>query len=460
MFFCIWVSSHMIPFSVRKALTLFVAASALLSTSSAFAQTIESSVHAALTTHPSVESALAALNVTKEQENEAFSRYFPQISMNAAAGRIYGDNATSRGLSVSRGSGYSGLGEGSITVSQLIFDGLETPSRVNAAEARIGSANATIVDVRESLGYRAAQAYIDVLRARKGLAMISGHSSYVADYLGRIRNMVDEGASDETELQQARDVSVILEGIKSEYEGQVMAADARFVEVTGAPPPAAMAEPQDRSALLMNEADALSGIVKDHPAVVAARYESEAAGYDVGAEKATLYPDVNGELSYLKSDKEDIIGGEVEDGRALVRMSWNFSTGGEQFARIRRAKYSEKETQARMREMQRQIEQNVRLAYSEFKTSQKQLGLLGKRHELNAKLFSAYESQFEGARVNLLQLMQAHNQLFNTELETVNGQYRYLAAQYGVLASMGQLQSALNVQAPVGDKLVKGYEQK
>jgi adhesin transport system outer membrane protein len=129
-------------------------------------------------------------------------------------------------------------------------------------------------------------------------------------------------------------------------------------------------------------------------------------------------------------------------------MSWNFSTGGEQFARIRRSKYSHKEAQSRQREIQRQIEQNVKLSYNEYNTSARQLELLKQRQDLNEKLFATYQSQFEGARVNLLQLMQAHNQLFNTNLESVNGHYRYLAAQYGVLASMGQLQNALNVQAP------------
>ncbi len=413
------------------------------------AQTLESAVGNALASHPSAEAALATLNATKEVEKEAYSRYFPQISANAAFGRMYGDNATSRGLSVTRGSGYSYLGEGSLTVSQLIFDGMETPNRVDAAAARAQSAGADILDVRESLAYRAVQSYVDVMRTQRGLSLITEHSALVDDYLGRIAEMVDDGVSDETELQQARDISVILQGIKAEYEGQAQNAMARYAEITGTQPPDVMNEPPGKANVIAQDMSAAIAKAKaEHPAVISSKLQAEASSYEVDAEKGTLYPDVNGELSYLQSQKDEVIGGDVTDARALVRMSWNFSTGGEQFARIRRSKYSHKEAQSRMQEIQRQIEQNVKLAYNEYSTSARQLELLGQRQELNEKLFATYQSQFEGARVNLLQLMQAHNQLFNTNLESVNGHYRYLAAQYGVLASMGQLQNAMNVQAP------------
>lgn len=408
------------------------------------AETIEQAVQSALTTHPGVESALQVLSIAKEQKKEAFSGYFPELSVNASAGRLFGDNATSRGLSVTRGTGYSYLGEGSLTVSQLLFDGMETPKRVEAAEIRKMSAGMDVVNVKESLAFGAVSAYLDVLRARKALQLITGHNEIVDDYLGRIRTMVDEGASDETELQQARDIQVILSGIKTDFEGQVRSAEATFAEVAGYMPPKDMSDPAGVSALLEQDVvQAVSQAKASHPSVLSAQLQSRAAAHDIDAEEGTLYPDFNGELSYLKSDKEDILGGEVVDARALVRMNWNFSTGGQQLAAIRRTKHAHKEALARMQELERRIERDVRLAYSELKTSETQVELFKKRRDLNEKLFAAYESQFEGARVKLLQLMQSHNQLFNTNLESINGKYRYLTAQYGVLASMGRLQDVM-----------------
>lgn len=432
---------------VKRALQLLAFSACMSHGTNAFAANLETAMQSAFSTHPSIESAMAALNAAKEQEKEVFSGYFPEVSATASAGRLYADNATSRGLSVTRGAGYSNFGEGSITVNQLIFDGLETPRRVDAAASRKMSAGVNIVDIRESLGLRAVQSYINVLRARQGLALLDQHSERIDDYMGRIRSMVDEGVSDETELQQARDIQVILQGIRADFEGQLTAAESQYAEVIGKFPDEMMADPENRMASIPDEVNQAVARAQDtHPAIMAAQLQSKAASYDVDAEKGTLYPDVNGELSYLKSDKDDLIGGEIEDARALVRMSWNFSTGGEQLARIRRTSYNHKESLANVRELKRQIERDVRVAYSELNTASKQLKLLDERKSLNTKLFSAYESQFEGARVKLLQLMQAHNQLFNTDLEMMNGKYRYLAAQYGVLASMGRLQEAMNMR--------------
>lgn len=413
--------------------------------SSVSAQSLEAAARSALQTHPGVEAAKAVLDSTRETKNEARAGYFPDLSVGAAAGRIYGDNATSRGLSVTRGAGYSYYGEGTVGLTQMIFDGLETPRRVDAATARMDAANATIEEISENLALRAVQSYVDLIRARKGLSMVDGYTGQIEDYLSRISGMVDQGASDEVELQQARDVNIILKAIRADYEAQVRAAEARYTEVTGAQPPAQMAEPSDRSSVISADVGAAIAQAKsNHPALLAALKESEAASYDIKAEQGTLYPDVNGELSYLKSDKDDVLGGEIVDGRALVRMNWNFSTGGEQLARIRRSKYTHQESLARKAELERQVEQNIRLAYNDYSNAGKQMQLLLERRDLNEKLFSAYETQFEGARVKLLQLMQSHNQLFNTQLEVNNGYYRLMAAQYAVLASSGKLRAALN----------------
>lgn len=98
-----------------------------------------------------------------------------------------------------------------------------------------------------------------------------------------------------------------------------------------------------------------------------------------------------------------------------------------------------------MNDTRGQIERDVKLSYAEYDTAGKQLELLGQRRELNEKLFKTYQAQFEGGKVNLLQLMQADNQLFNTKLEGINGRYRLMNAQYGVLASMGDLQRAMHM---------------
>jgi len=315
---------------------------------------------------------------------------------------------------------------------------------VDAAEQKKHAAAYILLDAREHLALRVAQAYTNLLRARSALGMISHQHQKSKDYIGRISSMVKQGAADETELQQAKDMQMALEGMYADFKGQVRMAEADYMEAVGRQPSGALERPVPRNDLLPDDINiALEYVKKDHPALKAAEHSSDSARYDIRAERASLFPDFTGELSYMKADKRDIIGGEVVDGKAVVRMNWNLQTGGAQMSRIQKKKYQHEQALARIEETRRQVERGVRMAYAEKNAALEQLNTMVKRVMLGEQMLDTYKAQFEGARITLLQLMQAENQLFGTKLEKLNNEYRVLAANYSILASLGLLQDSL-----------------
>ncbi|MCC6597602.1 MAG: TolC family protein [Alphaproteobacteria bacterium] len=410
------------------------------------AATLQEMVSATLASHPAVEGAQARLQASVETKKAQVSGYFPEVSVTGTGGRNYADNSTSRGLSVSRGAGYSWLWEGSVTARQKIFDGMQTQNRVAASRADVKAAELGVVDVRESLAMRAVQTYIDLGRVRAGLALLQEQEKNIQNYLSRIENMVHEGAADETELQQAKDVLAILDNYKNDYEGQINILEADFFELAGYGPEGALntvAPHPDFIPDSVEEATKLA--VESHPLMRSALYDVRSARRSADVEKGALYPEVDGEVSYLKVDKEDLIGGEAVDARAVLRMNWNLETGGGQLARIREKNQRYKELQSHARELERTVSRTVRQAYAEYETATNQVEIQDRRVALNSKLFDTYKSQFEGARISLLQLMQSENQLLIARLEKMNAQSRVLLAQYSILAAMGRLQDSLNV---------------
>jgi len=427
--------------------TILMFSTAMLAAPFAYAETLEGAVTKTLAKHPQVESALASVKGAEQERKEQRSGYFPELSVSATGGRIFGNNSTSRGLSVTRGEGYSYLWEGSVTARQKLFDGFETKNRVNSAKATEQAAVLELADVRESLAFRAVQTYVSLVRVHKGLGMLQGQEKSVKNYLSRISQSVDDGAADESELQQARDVSVILDNFIADYEGQARALASDFSELTGYLPGDELVEPSaPLENIPENVEDAIAIAKEKHPLLRSAQYQAQSAKHEISAEKSALIPKFDGELSYLKKDQDDIIGGEVEDGKAVVRMNWTYEMGGAQHARVKRRTYEHHEAQARINEVERGIERAVRQAYAEHDTAQRQFENQKRRMDLNKKLLDTYEVQFEGARISLLQLMQADNQVLITDLERTNAKSRVLLARYGILAAMGQLQDALGVQ--------------
>lgn len=408
--------------------------------SASYATTIQESVSNAIASHPSVETALVGKVIAKENRKEAFSGYFPQISAGATAGRIYADNTTSRGLTVDRGAGYSWLGEGNIALTQPLFKGMETENRVDAAEARGQVADFTVANIKENLALQAAQSHIAAFQAQDKIAKIDMQIREMKSYQDRIQLLVDEGAADESEITQAQNIILALEEGRINEEGLLKSALARYHEVVGHYPKSKLQPVPSVNSMINPDPDVVISSLQAHPSIKAGAHEIEAVGHEVRVEQSGYYPTLDSELSYLKRDQRDIIGGESEDGRAVLRMGWEFETGGAQSARVRRARAQYSEAVSQNRETLNQIEGAVRRAYAEYETAEKQKTAIEKRRAVTQQLFTTYETQFEGAQVRLLQLMQGKSQLFNTDLELLDANYRSVIAQYAILASLGSLE--------------------
>ena len=270
----------------------------------------------------------------------------------------------------------------------MIFDGFETKNRVDAAHADMKSSALSLRDVQENLAFQTVETYVNLMRVQKALELLRTQGKSAQDYLSRITSMVEDGAADEAELQQARDVTIILDNFIADYEGQARTLASDYYQLTGRMPETALEKPAMDDGQIPADAQSAVTIAKEHhPLLKSLQHQSRASLYSAEAEKAQYYPQVDGELSYLKSDKEDILGGEVVDARAVLRMNWAFETGGAQKARIKQRTYDYKQARAQTAETERQIENAIMQAYAEMDTAKRQLKNQKQRQELNEKLF-------------------------------------------------------------------------
>jgi len=415
------------------------------------AETLRDAVLKATTDHPSVRSANAAYKQTVDTVNEQKSGYYPELSANASFGRIYGDNATSRGLSVTRGAGYSWLGEGGGSMTQTIYDWRATGARVDAAKAREESASSSLMDARAAVALRAVQAYIAVLRSADLLARADENLAAMLDYQSRIETQVAEGGADEGEKSRASDYVLLATNIKTEFDGQYQSALADYIEATGGKPEGGLTRP-DLPEGLPRTVDGMIEMARSvHPQVAAAKKAIEALGFDADVEKVSDLPVLSGELSYQQRDQKDLIGGESTDARALLKMNWNYSTGGAQKSRLSRARHQQEEAQARLDDIYRTLERNVRIAWSALDVATRQRDAQEGRREATANVLETYKEQYEGSKKGLTDLMQAQSQAFDADIAFVNADYAVLNAVYTIEASTGNLLSEFAQDIQVSD---------
>ncbi|MBU6235688.1 MAG: TolC family protein, partial [Alphaproteobacteria bacterium] len=199
-------------------------AAALCFPAHGFAETLQDAVQEAITTHPSILAAKEAAGASAENVREQRSAYFPEISASVSGGRLYSDSSTTRGLSVTRGTGYSYMGEGSATLTQRIYDFGETGNKVDAAKARETAAGSVVIGTEEGVALRAIQAFVGLLRAGEMKQKSEKNLASISEYREKIAVQVQEGGSDEAELNRADDFLLLAKNAATEFDGQYQQA--------------------------------------------------------------------------------------------------------------------------------------------------------------------------------------------------------------------------------------------
>lgn len=440
--------------SIKYIITLGLS-SVLLATAPvapAKAESLLEAVDATLSNHPRHEVALLQIEAAEQKRKEQRSAFFPVLRGGASGGRIYGDNSTSRGLNVTRGAGYSWLWEGNVSLTQNLFNGLGTINRHSAAKERETAAEYTKDDVREMLTMETVLAYIDVLRCDESLAVLEEYLGAMQNYEPQFKVLVDQGAVDSTDQNQASDMVSRLENLIYDFEAQKQSALSRYKMMTGRMPETALVKAFPPLNIPDDVDMATAWALENHPQILAALGESNAAWHDSEVEKSAFFPKLDSEFSYMKKDQEDVIGGEVVDARALLKMNWAFSTGGAEINKFKHSRKLYQEALAKRRDLERTLTNNIQSSWIERNklNAQKQVG--DRRLSLSKALLSTRGDQFEGGQISLLELMQAHNQDYGLQLEAIQLDHAQLSSDFMVLANMGALYSRLTPQA--ADSLV------
>ncbi|MGE4313369.1 MAG: TolC family protein [Pseudobdellovibrionaceae bacterium] len=427
------------------------AACLLLSAQSVSAESLKESVADALSYNPEIDGAYFDREAEEATLREKRSDYYPRLNANTSAGRVYGDNATSRGTLTTRGAAYSNMWDASFTATETLFNMFRTGHLVDAAKSRVEAAKLSRADVEETVALQTVVAYLDILRADSVLEKAKAHAARIKDTKSKVALMVDNGAADESELHLVEQVEVDLRKLVTELEGQVRDARIRYVQHTGRPPYGELTVPEnDFSARI--PADMEAAVVKAgsaHPQVRATDGLVEAGKSEVEAERATYYPTVEGEISAYKRDWEEELGGEVIDNRAVVRLNWDFETGGATAARVARERAEVNRAITDKETARRRVEALVRQAYNEKDTSSRLMKIASEKYDANNGLLGTYRKQFEGGVIRLPQLLRTENDVFLAEIDKITLGYRMMSADYAILSAMGELRQSLGVAAKI-----------
>ncbi|MCE9508420.1 MAG: TolC family protein [Alphaproteobacteria bacterium] len=428
---------------LRKSIFVCSLSAVLFLPAAAPAATLSDSVITALSSHPQIKAGEASRSQADKNIWEQRSAFFPTIGLEAGAGHLNNNDLNTRAATLDKGGADTWVGEGSLTLTQPIYSGQSTSNRLLGAENRYLAAAYDLNGTVEDVALRAIHAHLNLMRSKELLGL---SSQLLADIDGRRKNidlMVKAGAADEAELLQADEILAATKNTRLDYEESFREAEADYIEATGGVPDAGLelGEAKWESMIPTTLEDAVTNAIKESPRVRSANEISTALNSETQAEKGNLLPHVDAEMSYSKLDQRDVAGGESASARAMIKMGWNFSTGGGQLARIEKSLQQQEEAAAKRQGVMRSVEHGVRQKYSSMLIADQQFTLLADRESASKKILENFLAQFEGGKQTNLQLIAASSKLFEAQAASADAYYRRILLRFELLNAMGRLRN-------------------
>jgi adhesin transport system outer membrane protein len=189
--------------------------------------------------------------------------------------------------------------------------------------------------------------------------------------------------------------------------------------------------------------------MKNNPNIKKYQADLDAAKARVRTAKAGNYPSFHFELGGTYNDNIDGTRGIDKDFGAMLRMKWNLYRGGADSAREKAAAARHSESMSQVAKAMRNIEQEVRRAWTSMKNKDEEVVFRAAQVQSNQDVAETYKEQFKVGKRDLLDLLDAENELFASKTKHLSAQSSALYARYLLMATTGKLRQMLGVTTPV-----------
>jgi len=402
-------------------------------------------VQEAVSTNPDVLESAANRRARNYEYRRSQGAFLPSLDISAELGPERLDRPNS--FTENENDEWRFSKEFSVTVEQLLFDGFSSVNEVYRQSARVDGAALRVLERSEATALDAVEAYIDVLRhtaiLSKARMNVTKHRRIYSD----VEQRFEGGETGAADRSQARERVAAAEVIVSEVQKSLLDTIAKYERIVGGKP-ASLAPAKPASIPPGSVTRLVDTAVQVHPTVRAALADVDAARYEFESTKGNFLPEValRGRAT-IGDDLGGIEGRNNEYSGKLV-FSWNIFNGGQDTALS--MEYGERlaEAQIRVDRVRRELKEGIERSWASVTTTTSRIKALRDQLAANRQVVDGYRQEYDIGQRTLLDVLNAENALFNSEIELISARAIYAFSTYQLRATSGDLLAYLNVTPP------------
>lgn len=339
--------------------------------------------------------------------------------------------------------------EASIRLSQLLYDGKETKSQVGIEEAKLQSATFRTYDNAESISLDAVIAHLEVNRQRKLVALAEKNVQDHKNILGNLEERQEAGAGSIADVDQTQARLARAYASLAKIQGELQTAEAGYLRLVGKLPGDLEFYDVPEEFIPATLDEAVSATLAGSPKVLALDADIEEAEQRIELSRSNFLPKVHAELSSSYEDQIESSETYEHNNQGMLRLRWNLFNGGSDIADRKAATSRKMQDIAARNDRSDIVVEETRASWAELEAARKSVVALGNAVNFNQKTLESYLKQFNVGQRTLLDVLDAHNELFQSSGLLVTAQTNEVIATERLLALSGRLNDSLKIDKSV-----------
>ena len=405
------------------------------------AVTLEETVKEVLNTNPKVLERINYFRSVKQDVGIAESGYYPKLDVVVGAGSEKTNNRgtlfTDKTLDRT---------EAGVVLSQNIFEGFGTQNDVNKQLYRVSSAAYSVIETANQTSLSMVEAYTELFKQKELLGSAEANVETHKTINGKIQERIDSGVGANSELEQSSSRLALAESNLIVQMNNYEDAVSKFIKVYGSfVHPDDLEEPMAIDNLPTSKSQAIAEASKLNPSLKVQRANIKVAKSNYDITEKEFYPRFDVEARQDWNRNIGGVNGSDESSSIMLKLRYNLYNGNADTANKQKS-ISELHQEMRVLEdLQRRVEESIRLSWMAYTTLEKQMGYLKTHKELSEKTLTSYVEEFDLGRRTLLDILDTEEEMYSADRELVTAKYDHVLAQYRIMESIGSLSSQIDV---------------
>jgi outer membrane protein len=417
-------------------------------------ETLQDALAHAYAYNTDLVSARAHLRGVDEQVPQALAGWRPTLTLNSSGGYQSFNTGTGQFAPSPVGYEQSNYG-GNLQLKQPLYSGGGTIAGVAQAEANVRAARADLLGTEQTVLLSAATAYDDVLRARALLSLDREIEILLRRQLRETTMRMQAGQLTQTDIDQTASRVASATSTRMGAEGDLAAANARFVAAVGRPPGAELSPHGLPPGLPKDSVDAVRLAEINSPTVIASMFRMDAARHAIAVAQAALLPTVSVTASAGVDQGQSFPTVATRQASVTVNLTVPIYQGGAVGSKIRQAKANANESEVQTQTSRRDARRDAESNYATWRAAMDRWD----QEKLQVRLAdAAYDGVRREAAVGAKSTFELLGQLqeaFNARSSEVQARYDISNNAYQLLVSVGRFTAAdLKLQTPLYDPTV------